>query len=49
MILTWGGGGGDEKMTVDLSFATEITIEIKQFNFGRMASHPLIESIWCSH
>ena len=30
--------GGDP-----LSFATEIIIEIKQFNFGRMASHPFIE------
>ena len=29
--------------------ATEIIIEIKQFNPGRMASHSLIESIWCSH
>ena len=27
-----------------LSFATEIIIEIKQFNFGRMASHPFIKS-----
>ena len=27
-----------------LSFATEIITEIKQFNFGRMASHPFIES-----
>ena len=28
-----------------LSFTTEIIIEIKQFNFGRMASHPFIEGI----
>ena len=28
-----------------LSFATEIIIEIKQFNAGRMASHPFIEGI----
>ena len=26
-----------------LSFATEIIIEIKHFNFGQMASHPSIE------
>ena len=29
--------------------STEIIIEIKQFNAGRMASHPFIEGIWCSH
>ena len=32
-----------------LSFATEIIIEIKQFNFGRMASHAFIESILRNH
>ena len=30
-------------------YATEIIIEIKQFNPGRMASHASIESIWCTH
>ena len=29
--------------------STEIIIEIIQFNAGRIASHSLIESIWCSH
>ena len=29
--------------------STEIIIEIKQLNSGRMASHASIESIWCSH
>ena len=29
--------------------STEIIIEIKQFNPGRMASHASIESIWCTH
>ena len=32
-----------------LSYATDIIIEIKQFNTGRMASHASIKSIWCSH
>ena len=29
--------------------STEIIIEMKQLYSGRMAWHPLIESIWCSH
>ena len=28
---------------------TEIIIEIKQLNSGRMASQASIESIWCTH
>ena len=29
--------------------STEIIIEIKQLNSGRMASHASIKSVWCSH
>ena len=29
--------------------STEIIIEIKQLNSGRMASHASIESKWCTH
>ena len=29
--------------------STEIIIEIKQLNSGRMASQASIESIWCTH
>ena len=29
--------------------STEIIIEIKQLNTGRMALHAFIESVWCSH
>ena len=35
---------GQVKGQNPLSFAMEIIIEIKQFNSGRMASHPFIES-----
>ena len=31
------------------SVSTEIIIEVKQFNPGRMASHASIESIQCTH
>ena len=29
--------------------STEIIVEIKQLNTGRMALHAFIESVWCSH
>ena len=29
--------------------STEIIIEIKKLNTGRMALHAFIESVWCSH
>ena len=49
ILMLIAGHVSDLKGGNPLNFSMEIFIEMKQFNFGRMASHAFIESIWCSH